>query len=424
MKKVICGILALMMALSVTGCKVNRRTVSDVSTNASGSAKIVPEKNAKIKIWASKSLKDWISAVGEKFKSEYKSYNVDFSFTDVADFLVADKIDKDGPAGVGPDVFLAPHDKLGDFVGQGLVRENNVTADDMKKNDEKAAVNAAGINGKIYGYPLSVTTYVLAYNKALVTKVPETFDDIKAFAKTFNTGDRYAFLMPLTEPFYDFAFLQGYGGYIFKNGTNSNDIGLNNSGAVEGMKFLKSIKEYAKVKYNECQLSTVQDRFNTGKCAMMFSQIWAIKAAESQGVKVGLTTLPKMSNGKRPAPLATIQELFVSSYAKYPKAAKLFAKIATSDEMLLKLAKSQSIITASKKVNSNSAIKNDPTLSVFAASVRDAVPTPLISAMSSVWQPYEVAVQSIWDNDKDVKESMDTCVKTIKDQLKINSSKK
>ena len=46
--------------------------------------------------------------------------------------------------------------------------------------------------------------------------------------------------------------------------------------------------------------------------------------------------MPKLENDVVPTTFSGVKALFVNSYSEYPKAATLFAKFATSDEMLLK----------------------------------------------------------------------------------------
>lgn len=70
----------------------------------------------------------------------------------------------------------------------------------------------------LYGYPYSVETYALFYNKALYPEAPKNFDEIISFAKTFNNvkSNQYALMWELQQFYYNYAFLASQGGYILE----------------------------------------------------------------------------------------------------------------------------------------------------------------------------------------------------------------
>lgn len=419
MKKVISILLAAIMITSLCSCSSLRQRGTYTSSETQ-STNLTPEKSAHLTIWAADDQKAWVSKVIAQFKSKY---GIDVAIQNVDDYNVVSKIQNDGPAGIGPDLFMCPHDSMGTLVSSGLVRENNVTADKIKTEDVSAAYNAAVYNGKVYGYPMSLTTYIMMYNKKLVSNPATKFSDLKQFATTFNnpSENKYALMFPVTETFYVTSFIQGYNGYIFgKNGKDGSDIGLNKANAIKGLKFFQSLKQSSPVSSQNADLQTVEGLFGQGKVAYEIAQIWAVQSAQKQGIDIGVEPLPTMDNGKRPVPCATVEEMFVSTFSKYPKAAKLFAQMATSDDMMLSKVKMQSLIPVSKSLLNSSYVKNDKLLSAFTVSASNCIPSPNISEMSYVWDPYLRAVKSIWDNNSDPQSEMNTCINTIKQQIANN----
>jgi arabinogalactan oligomer / maltooligosaccharide transport system substrate-binding protein len=419
MKKVISLLLAASMAVALCGCdSTSERGKYKYNSSSQNESDIKPEENARLTVWAADDQKEWLNKVIEKYKSKYSNYNVDVITQKVDDYNVVSKLKDDGPAKIGPDVFMCKHDSLGTLVSGGLVRENDVTADSIKKNCVSAAYNAACYDGRVYGYPMSLTTYVLMYNKKLVSKPATTFSEIKEFSKTFNdtAQNKYALVFPVTETFYVTSFIQGYDGYILgEDGTDSKDIGLNKEAAIMGLKFYQSLKQASPLSAANEDIGTCESLFGEGKIAYEIAQIWAIQSAQQQGIDVGFSSLPKMDNGKSPEPCATVSEMFVSTYAKYPKAAKLFASMATSDDMMKVKVKMQKLVPVSTALLNSDDVKNDEALSTLAVSARNAIPTSNAAAMDDVWDPYLRAVTTIWDNNNaDVQKIMDECVTKIK----------
>lgn len=420
MKKVISVLLAATMVATLSGCSNLRRNSKYAQTAVKEVVNIKPEKGAHLTIWAADDQKAWIKQVADKYTGKY---GVKVTIQKVDDYNVVSKLQTDGPAGVGADVFMSAHDALGTFAAGGLVRENDVTVSRIKNDCVSAALNAATYNGKVYGYPMSLTTYVLLYNKKIISKPASTFAEIKNFAKTFNDAksSKYALMFPVTETFYVTSFIQGYGGYIFgKDGKDGSDIGLNKSAAVNGLKFYQSLKAASPLSAQNENLDTVEGLFGQGNVAYEIAQVWAIQSAQKQGINVGVAPLPTMDNGKKPIPSATVTEMFVSTYSKYPKAAKLFAQMATSDDMLNLKMKMQSMVPVSKSLLSSDYVKNNEILSALADSAKTCIPSSNIAEMNYVWDPYLRAVQSIWDKNADAQSEMDKCVKTVKQQIQTN----
>ena len=79
---------------------------------------------------------EWALLVAEEFEKEY---GIPVEVQEVAHTDAAGKLETDGPAGLGADVFHAPHDHVGNMVASGLILENMV-ADEYKENFMEAAL--------------------------------------------------------------------------------------------------------------------------------------------------------------------------------------------------------------------------------------------------------------------------------------------
>ena len=187
-------LLVLTLAAGLTGCG---KSYSNIAPEAGTDTievegEIVPEEGASLVIWEdSDSRIEYMEYVAEKFK---ETYNIDVTVEKVADFST--KLIQDGPAGLGPDLVEAPHDQAGTMLTAGLVQPNDTTVNEVKTDFPAAVSESLTYENQLYGYPLTVNTYVMIYNKDLVDKAPETFQEIIDFAQTFNdpADNKYALM--------------------------------------------------------------------------------------------------------------------------------------------------------------------------------------------------------------------------------------
>ena len=121
-----------------------------------------------------------------QLKNSREKYKVPVTYEEVNHTDALTKLGQDGPSGVGADVFVLPHDRLGEGVAAGLIMENLTSADTVKNNFMAAAVTASEKDGKVMAWPLAIETYALFYNKDVLPEGPKTFEDLITFGKTFT----------------------------------------------------------------------------------------------------------------------------------------------------------------------------------------------------------------------------------------------
>lgn len=379
-----------------------------------------PEPGAKLKVWDSEGNEgDWLKKVIKDFT---RIYGVEVTYEPVTHTDAPTKLKTDGPAGLGADVFSAPHDKVGDMVSSGLIYPN-----DVLKPDEflDAAVQGTSYNGVWYGYPDAIETYALFYNKDLIAEPPKTFDELIEFSKSFTdvSKNQYGFMMELANFYYIYSFIGGYDGYVFgNNGTDKSDIGLNSPGAVEGMKFHQSLKEILPLNTADINYDIKNALFNEGKLALNIDGPWAVQGHKDAGVNFGVAPLPLLPNGKHPTSFSGIRAFYVNSYTKYPNAAKLLAKYLTSSELLADRFESTSQIPPRKDLLESPSIKNDPISAAFLEQAQYAQAMPNIPEMASVWVPMATALDENWNKGGDPKAILDNAVKSIEEALALQGN--
>ncbi|WP_280157720.1 sugar ABC transporter substrate-binding protein (plasmid) [Priestia aryabhattai] len=432
MKKATRVLLIMMLIVALTACNKPSGTKpgAEAPTNTQttkDSKEIKPEKDASLLLWDNKDGEGkWAKYVAKEFT---KKYGIRVKYQNVNHTDVPSKLKVDGPAGLAADVFNAPHDQVGSLAKSGLLFENMV-ANEYKKDFMKVAIDATSVNenGKkvLYGFPISIETYALYYNKDLVDKPAKTWEELFAQAKEFSKGStknnpKYGFMMEPGNFYYTHAFLAGYGGYVFGNeNTNPNQLGLNNKGAVKSGEFMQRIhKELLPLKVEDISSDVISTLFNEGKLMYRISGPWDVKNHLDAGVNLGVTPLPKLDNNKSPKSFSGIKSYFVNPYSKYPKAATLLAQFATSKEMLEKRYEFTGQIPPRNDLVKSDIFTKDPISMAFLKQVQKAVPMPNIPEMEPVWGPMGTAYTTIWNNNQDPQKAFDSAVKQIKETIKI-----
>ncbi|MGH4122875.1 MAG: extracellular solute-binding protein [Clostridium sp.] len=416
-RKVLSLLLALTCTVSLAACGTKKVAEKAPAAKEGVTTEAKPESGAKLVVWTAKGVEtEYMKVIGTEFE---KKYGVKVTYEEVGAVDAKGKMATDGPAGVGADVFDAPHDHTGELVSSGLILENSLFAERVKKDYLKSAVDAVSYEGKVYGYPTAIETYGLFYNKDVFPTAPKTYEEIIAKAKTFNNAksNKFAFMWDVGNAYFSHSFIAGGGGYIFKNGTDKTDVGIDSPGAIEGAKSLMDLKKVLPINAADSSAIIMEGLFNEGKIGAMIDGPWAVSGCEKSKVKFGVAPLPKLTDGKQQSSLSGVKTLFVSAYSKYPIAAQMFASLATSDEMLLKRYELTKQIPPVTKLMENAKIKGNPMVAPFLEQIKYSVPMPSIPQMGLVWTPYGAAFSSMWNDGVAPEKALKTAAKTVRDAI-------
>lgn len=366
-------------------------------------------------------LEPAVKSFEEKYKVKVK----------VVEMQMTDQVKKlrlDGPAGTGPDVVTLPHDQIGNAVTEGLLSE--VKADDaVKSKFTDSSIEAQTYNGKLYGLPKAIETPVFIYNKKLMPKAPETMDELFNFSKEFTKDGKYGFLALGDNFYFANAFMAGMGGYVFgeKDGKpNASDVGLNNSGAVQGAEYLqKWYKEklFPKGIIGESGGPAADGLFNEGKVASIMNGPWAFQAMEKNGIDYGVAPMPKLPNGQPLKTFVGVKGWHVTSFSKQNDLATKFTEWVTNEENAKIRFEKTKEIPPVKAVMEDPIIKDNEAAKAVATQSENGIPMPNIPEMQEVWKPAGDALQLVVTDKEAPKAALDSAVKQIKGNIEANHSK-
>ncbi|WP_265438112.1 extracellular solute-binding protein [Aeromonas salmonicida] len=367
----------------------------------------------------SNGIEDAIKAFEAQYKVKVKIQEMPYA-------QQIEKLRLDGPAGIGPDVLVIPHDQVGGAVVQGLLSELKVDAKYMD-SFTKPAVDAQTYEGKLYGIPKAVETIVLVYNKDILPKAPETFDDLIKVSKEQRAANKYGLLAKFDEIYYSYGVVAGMGGYIFgqnANGSlNVNDIGLANQGTIDAVTFLKSF--YADNLFpagivGETGANAIDSLFTEKKAAAVITGPWAFKPYQDAGVNYGVAPLPTLPNGEHMRSFLGVKGYSVSTYSTQKELAQQFIEFINQPEYAKIRFEKTGEIPPVKSLIDDPVIKGDEKARAVAIQAGYAVPMPSVPEMQEVWTPSNSALQLSVTGKQDVKAALNGAVKTINMQIEAN----
>ncbi len=373
-------------------------------------------KKVTLKVWESEGPeKDYMIWAGKQFaKTDPKWAKVKIEYEPVGSTDARAKIELDGPAGVGADVFVAPHDHIGALYNGEHILENDDPT--FASSFIPAAKMGASYNGKVYGYPLGIETYALFYNKDIIKKAPKTWEEVEAFAKTYNNKSqgKYALVWEVGNGYYDYIFMGGFGAPLFgPNGNDRRQHNINSANSIKGLTYFQSLrKSILDVPAADVTGDFCNSSFTGGKSAMVITGPWKISDYKKLGMNFGVAPLPVFpGQTKTPTSFSGIRLAFVSSYTDDAKveAAKAFARFICSKEAL----EQRYQLTAQIPPRTDITIPASDTLSQgILEQAKYATPMPTIPQMGTYWSAMNAAFSGIWDGD-DVVTALNSAAKAM-----------
>ena len=367
-----------------------------------GLASAGAEEKVTLVVWESTNGPDqWIQKAGEAFTALHPNITIEYVNVELGDS--SGQIALDGPAGIGPDLFAAPHDKLGELVSGG-----HVTG---LWNPEKIApmvlggcASAVTYDGVMYGYPTASETYALYYNKDIIPTPPATWEELVQFCETYNAANpgKYGFMMDVTSAYYTILFTTSGANRLFgESGTDVTSTYLNSEEAIKGMTFFQSLRAILDAPAADLTTSLCDGAFKDGTAAMHISGPWNIAPFTEAGVNFGVAPIPSLPGETTPpATFSGTRGMFVSAYSEHPEEAALFGEFLLTDEM-------QALrFEITGAMPSTAITVESPYMEGFLGQMNYAFPMPSIPQMGKFWDATGAASQNIW-NGSDVKTELD-----------------
>jgi maltose/maltodextrin transport system substrate-binding protein len=324
------------------------------------------------------------------------------------------KFQQAAAAGKGPDIWIWPHDRIGEWIAGGLLQP--VTPGKKVRDDiDPLAWKAFTVGGKTWGYPISIEAVALVYNKKLVPTPPKTFEEIAALDKKLSANGAKAILWDYNNTYFTWPLLAAGGGYPFKLKADGNfdptDTGVNNAGALKGAETLaKLIKDGVMPKgasYADMEAGMAQ-----GKVAMMINGPWSWDNLKKSNIDFGVATIPSVG-GKKAAPFVGVLGAMINKSSQNRDVAVEFIENYMLAQSGLKAINDDVPLGTPASKTFFAQLKSDPNIQATMASAQNGNPMPNNPEMGRFWSSMASALQNMTEGRQAPKEALDAAATRI-----------
>ena len=324
------------------------------------------------------------------------------------------KFQQAAAAGKGPDIWIWPHDRLGEWMSSGLL-EPLTPSKEARNAILPLAWNAFTVQGKTWGYPMSIEAVSLVYNKDLVPHPPTSFDEVLELDKKLSAQGKKAILWDYTNTYFSWPLLAAGGGYAFKvrdDGTyDPKDTGVNNAGSVAGVEtIMKLINAGAMAK--GAGYSEMEAGFNQGKIAMMINGPWSWDNARKSKINFGVAAIPTV-NGKTASPFIGVLGAMISKASPNKDVATEFIEHYMLSLDGLKTINADVPLGTPANKAFFAELQSNPNIKATMDSAQAGRPMPNNPEMGKFWSSMASALQNITQGRQGVKEGLDAAAKRI-----------
>ncbi|MDP0498779.1 MAG: maltose/maltodextrin ABC transporter substrate-binding protein MalE [Verrucomicrobiota bacterium JB022] len=226
-----------------------------------------------------------------------------------------------------PDIVFGNHDRVGSWADAGLIREVQAP-EAYRAGFYDLAWQAVTYRGKTWGYPLTIDSVGLIYNRELVPEPPKTLEEIAELAPKLQEEHHVeAILWDYDNPYFSWGVLAAQGAYVFGwDGADYDlsDLGVLQPGTVEGLQLLAEMVRQGLLPQT-ASYNVMEAKVNAGDCAMMINGPWAWENLRRSGIDFGVAPVPG-TNGEAGRPFVGVQVGLISAASPNGEAAEQFLR--------------------------------------------------------------------------------------------------
>ncbi len=303
-----------------------------------------------------------------------------------------DKLTSAIPGGNGPDLFIYPQDRIGDWADSGVIEPIEFWVDDARASRfSEEAIAAMAYKGSLWALPVTVKSLALFYRPDLVATPPTTTDALIALAPAMTARHGYALAYANVDLYGHAPWLFGFGGKILDD---NGQLAIATPEAAAAMAFARELVAKG-VAPDHAEGPLVATLFNEGKAATVMSGPWFLDDI-APTTPWAVAPLPTVSATGRPAtPFLGAEGLLMSARSHDKDAAFAVMDALTGDLEAIERAKHARQVVPNIHAYDDPAVANDRTLSAFRAQLAHTVPMPKGAAMRMVWTPYQTALGEV-----------------------------
>lgn len=388
--------------------QVNQEAIDNLVAASQG-------KELTLELWCSETTEyqTVMKELVEEFKALYPTVKLTINVGICSESAAKDNVLADVEAAA--DVFVYADDQIAELVANGALQEvvTNYTYDIAGAN-AATTVEAAKVNGKLYGYPLMASNgYFLYYNSQYLSA-----EDVQSWDKICEVAEKAnkKVGMCVKNSWYTYGFFAGAGGTITTDAAGVNTCDWNNATGVkvaEAMQNLFAKKAFTSYDSEalECEAAT------NGELIAFVDGAWDSKKVEAAyGEHYAAAKLPTFTCDGKQVQMGSFggyKFVGVNAFADADVKgwAMLLAEYITNEASQAKIANAVGEGPSNLVAAQSDAVKNSPALAALAAQSQYA---DLQRVGGKYWDPVNTLCGNLLEGTvTDFQKAMDDCVTGI-----------
>ena len=305
-------------------------------------------------------------------------------------------------AGQGPEIVYGPADQVGPFQVMDII----LPLDSLFDKEYLGSFDPKGLTyykGHLYQIADKLGNHLtLVYNKKLVPKPPSTEQELIEIGQKLTRDldgdgkpDQYGLAWNYTEPFFFIPFMTGYGGWIMDDSSRPT---LNNRGTINGLKFIKDLRDKYKIIPNESDYEISDGMFKEGKVGMIINGDWCWSGYEKAGIDFGVAPLPKItSTGLWCGTMVSPKGFSINANISEEKRrwAVELIRFLTSDENELEATKLLHTMPTRKSVQASEFVQSNEIMRNSRIAIEHGRAMPVVPELRAIWDAMRPSYQAV-----------------------------
>lgn len=302
------------------------------------------------------------------------------------------------PRGNGPDVFLGPHNRIGEYVLHQLIGEAGDSFPDADvERYESSTVDAVTFRSKRWAVPLASKCVALYYDPKVYPEPPTTLEEIVAKKATLPAGT-FPIAYQAESEYYHAALLHAYGGKMFDESIPG---GFAMTGEAAEKSLLKAKELVATgIVPEEASGDLVKTLFANHHAAAVMDGPW-LAADLKADLDYKVAPLPSIAGAGPMRPYLTVDAAFLTPEGAKSADVRALARFFGGDFSASQRADVGKQVVATKSYweripeTGKAPSRDAQTLRAFHDAAKDAIPIPVSTAMNPVWDRVKNAIRKV-----------------------------
>ncbi len=308
----------------------------------------------------------------------------------------------------GPEIVYGPSDMIGLLATLEVIRPLEDFFDE-EYLDLFYAKAKVWYEGHLYQLADKLGNHLaLVYNKDLLSKPPETTDELIEIGKELTkdlTGngriDQYGLVWNYTEPFFYVPFLTGFGGQVMND--EQTRPTLDTEANVRALNFIQELRDVHRIVPREADYEIADALFKEGRAAMIINGDWSWGGYMSAGIDIGVAPIPRVSEtGLWASPMVSTKGFSINEYIddeKLPMALELI-RFLNEPENQLEVTEAVKTFPTRLEAMEDPIVTRDSILVNSRRQIEVGTTMPIVPELRAIWDSMRPNYQAVLNSQK------------------------